>query len=296
MDHRALIASLTDADRLELTRRTDLPGLLRLAAHVGAILALGAAIAAGVPFWPLLILPLGVLIVFLFTTLHETIHGTAFRTPWLNRAVALVSGFLVLVPPVWFRYFHFAHHRHTHDPDHDPELMSPKPESWGAYLVYASGWRYWTGMAKTILGNARGSLDEPYVPPKARDKVVAEARGFVLAYALLLALSLAAGSALLFWVWVLPALVGQPFLRLYLLAEHGRCPHVANMLENTRTTFTTRLVRLIAWNMPYHAEHHAYPAVPFHKLPAFHAHTQAHLKSTEHGYFRFNRGFAKTLR
>ena len=24
----------------------------------------------------------------------------------------------------------------------------------------------------------------------------------------------------------------------------------------------------LAWNMPYHAEHHAFPAVPFHNLPA----------------------------
>lgn len=296
MDHRALIASLTDEDRLELTRRTDLPGLVRFAAHLGAIVALGVAVAAGVPFWPLLMLPLGILIVFLFTTLHETIHETAFRTPWLNRAVALISGFLVLVPPVWFRYFHFAHHRHTHDPDHDPELMSPKPETWGAYLTYVSGALYWKGMATTILGNARGALSEDYVPPKGRAKVIAEARGFAAAYALLLGVSIVSGSALLFWVWVLPALIGQPFLRLYLLAEHGRCPHVANMLENTRTTFTTRLVRLIAWNMPYHAEHHAYPAVPFHRLPEFHAFTQAHLKTTERGYWRFNHRFARQLR
>ena len=83
--------------------------------------------------------------------------------------------------------------------------------------------------------------------------------------------SVALSSPALLWVWIVPILLGQPFLRAYLLAEHARCPHVANMLENTRTTFTTALVRLIAWNMPFHAEHHAYPAVPFHKLPRFHA-------------------------
>jgi fatty acid desaturase len=43
------------------------------------------------------------------------------------------------------------------------------------------------------------------------------------------------------------------------------------MLENTRTTFTNAFVRRFAWNMPYHAEHHAYPAVPFHALPRLHA-------------------------
>ncbi|MEM1299415.1 MAG: fatty acid desaturase, partial [Pseudomonadota bacterium] len=84
-----------------------------------------------------------------------------------------------------------------------------------------------------------------------------------------------------------PMLLGGPFLRAYLLAEHTFCPHVSNMLANTRTTFTNKLVRWLAWNMPYHAEHHAYPAVPFHKLPQFHALTRAHLGETQDGYTDF---------
>jgi fatty acid desaturase len=47
--------------------------------------------------------------------------------------------------------------------------------------------------------------------------------------------------------------------------------------------------------MPYHAEHHAYPAVPFHKLPRFHEITRHHLRTTEQGYARFNRKFFRTL-
>ena len=90
------------------------------------------------------------------------------------------------------------------------------------------------------------------------------------------------------WTWIVPALLGQPFLRLFLLAEHTNCPHVENMFENTRTTFTTRLVRLVAWNMPFHAEHHALPTVPFHKLPELHEAVRAHLKTTADGYARFN--------
>ena len=87
-------------------------------------------------------------------------------------------------------------------------------------------------------------------------------------YAVVLLLALWFKATVLLYVWIVPALLGQPFLRLYLLAEHGRCPLVANMLENTRTTLTNWLVRKLAWNMPYHAEHHAYPGVPFHQLPA----------------------------
>ncbi|MER8380815.1 MULTISPECIES: fatty acid desaturase [unclassified Mesorhizobium] len=289
IDHRTIIAGLSVEERRDLTARVDGPGIVRLAVHGGLVVVLGALIAARIPFWPLLVLPQGILIVFFFTLLHETIHETAFRTAWLNRAVAAVAGFLILLPPAWFRYFHFAHHRHTHDPDNDPELMAPKPETISQYLRYLSGGPYWIGMARVIATNAAGRNRDGFVPEKGRGKVVIEARLFLIGYAVLLAASLAAQSALLLWVWIVPVLVAQPFLRAYLLAEHALCPHVANMLENTRTTFTTRLVRFVAWNMPYHSEHHSYPAVPFHRLPRFHEIIAEHLRTTERGYVRFHR-------
>lgn len=288
-DHRQIIAQLSAEDRRYLTERRDWPGLFRLAIHGGLIVLLAALVLVKVAFWPVLLVPLGILIVFMFTLLHETIHETAFRSARLNRVVAMVSGFLILLPPNWFRYFHFAHHRYTHDPDDDPELMSPKPETMAQYLRYLSGLPYWSGMARVMVVNALARNQDGFVPAKGRGKVILEARCMLALYAVLLAGSLLLQSAALLWVWIVPALVGQPFLRAYLLAEHTRCPHVANMLENTRTTFTTAIVRFVAWNMPYHAEHHSYPAVPFHRLPDFHAIIAAHLRSTERGYVRFHR-------
>lgn len=290
-DHRALIAALDADERAELTSRSDAPGLLRLALHLGAIAALAAAVAAGVPGWPFLMLPLGVLTVFLFTLLHETVHGTAFRTPWLNELVARFCGLVLLLPAEWFRFFHFAHHRHTQDPARDPELATPKPSTRGDYVLHVSGLRVWQGQLTTLFTNAAGRCRDEFVPAAARPRVAREARLMIGVYAALLALSFYISSSVLVFVWLLPLLFGQPFLRLYLLAEHGRCAFVANMLENTRTTYTNVIVRWLAWNMPYHAEHHAYPMVPFHKLPAFHRLAQAHLRVTERGYVRFNRRY-----
>ena len=102
-------------------------------------------------------------------------------------------------------------------------------------------------------------------------------------------------SSLLLWIWIIPVLVGQPFLRLYLLAEHGLCQPVADMLENSRTTLTSGLVRFLAWNMPYHAEHHSFPNVPFHKLPALNDITLQHLKSTSDGYSEFTAEYVRSL-
>ncbi|TIO52107.1 MAG: fatty acid desaturase, partial [Mesorhizobium sp.] len=67
MDHRDVIASLTNEERSRLTGKSDLPGIIQFAVHLGAIVALGALIAAKVPYWPVLMLPQGILIVFLFT-------------------------------------------------------------------------------------------------------------------------------------------------------------------------------------------------------------------------------------
>lgn len=296
MDHRDIIASLTPELRQRLTEKSDYAGLAHLAVHWGLIVLLGVLIAAHVPFWWVLMLPQGVLIVFLFTLLHEAVHQTPFRTPWINELAAWVSGFLLFLPPAWFRYFHFAHHRYTQDPDNDPELASAKPETVWQYVKHVSGLPIWWGAFSGLLLNARDRNRATYIPPKGYPKVRDETRVIIALYAALLVLSVWFHTAVLVWVWLLPAVVGQPFLRLYLLAEHGRCPLVANMLENTRTTKTTWLVRKLAWNMPYHAEHHSYPGVPFYRLPEFHDVIEAHLKEIEDGYIRFNVKYVEGLK
>ncbi|MDP2122538.1 MAG: fatty acid desaturase [Hoeflea sp.] len=295
MDHRGFLASLSPAQCRALTETSDARGLAQLAVHLGAIGLLGGLMVARVPFWPVLMLPQGILLVFLFTLLHEASHATPFRSRWLNAAAAHLSGFVIGLPPRWFRYFHFAHHRFTQVPGKDPELDAPKPETWGQYLVHVSGGPVWASHVRTLIRNAAGRCEDAYVPAARRGAVRREAQVMLGLYLVLLAGSLALATPVLLFVWLIPMMLGQPFLRLYLLAEHGRCPHVADMLENSRTTLTNALVRRLAWNMPYHAEHHSYPTVPFHRLPELHRLAAAHLKVTETGYARFHARYAPEM-
>ena len=294
LDHTALLRRLPEPVRSGLTTRTDRPGILHLLCHVGLIVVLGWAIFAKAPFWPALMLPQGILLVFLFTLSHECTHQTLFRTVWMNEVVGHVTSVVLALPFVWFRYFHLAHHKHTNDPENDPELAhGPRPETVRQWLLYLSGWGYWRAMLGTLITNAFGRIDAPYLPPRKHPAMRTEARVILGLYPLAV-LSLLITPALL-WVWIVPVIIGQPFLRAYLLAEHGLCPPVANMLENSRTTFTNRVVRFLAWNMPYHAEHHALPNVPFHKLPALHALLRNHLKSTSPGYTAFTADYVRRL-
>lgn len=283
--HREAIAALSEAELTQLKQTSDAPGLVRLAAYLGLLALTGLAVLWA-PNWALWLVAAtahGILLMFLFTLEHEAIHGTAFRTAWLNRAVAAAAGFVVFAPALWFRYFHFAHHRHTQDPENDPELASPKPSEWRSYLIHLTGLPYWKAEFATILSVARGKVGN-YVPPAAAPRVVAEARIHLGLYGLVALLALAFGWTWPLTLWIVPALLGQPFLRAYLLAEHGACPLVADMLANTRTTYTNAVVRFLAWNMPYHTAHHVLPVVPFHRLARLTSLLEGRLASTARGY------------
>lgn len=290
MDHRDFLASLPPDVKSGLTAPSNRAGLRHLAGHLGLIGALGLPVALGLPGWGLCLLPLGVALVFLFTLEHECTHRTPFASPALNDWVGRACGMVLILPFEWFRYFHLAHHRWTNLPGQDPELEGARPETLRQWLWHVSGLPYWAAMARITLALAFGRGGQArYLPAPALPRIRAEARAMLVLYALAAA-SLWL-SPLLLWLWLVPVLLGQPFLRLYLLAEHGDCPQVAGMFDNTRTTFTSALVRFLAWNMPYHTEHHVFPAVPFHRLPALHALMRDHLRVTAPGYAAFTRSY-----
>ena len=292
---------LSDAELAALVERSDGKGLARLALHGLAIAATGAVYAGA--FDNAWMLPAawiyGTALVFLFAPLHETVHYTAFRSRSLNRAVSVACGWILLLPARYFRAFHLEHHRWTQDPERDPELAAAPPADWRGYLWRVSGFQYWTSRVRTMMAHAAGRVTEPYIRPSERATVVREARLHLASYLAVAAVSVATGSAAALWVWLLPVVLGQPMLRLYLLAEHTGCPMVPDMLANSRTVHTNAVVRFLAWNMPYHAEHHAYAAIPFHALPRAHAALGPFVQVQSPGYASVHgeliRGFRQSI-
>jgi fatty acid desaturase len=288
--HRDIIASMPPEVLAHLKRLSDGPGL----AHLGGHLALLAATGTAVMLAPnplvlfLAMLAHGIVLVFLFTLEHECIHGTAFRSQWLDTVCADVAGFLFILPPRYFRYFHFAHHRHTQDGENDPELASPRPHDAWSYAWYLSGIPYWRSAFQAVFNNAIGRTLPNFVVGTGR-RVVTEARIHIALWILLAMASIAFGWTWPLKLWIVPALLGQPVLRAFLLAEHAACPAVSNMLENSRTTITTRLVRFLCWNMSFHAAHHTIPTVPFHRTQELTYLIARQLEITSLGYIAAHR-------
>ena len=290
MDHKALIQSLSPDLRADLTERSNRAGLVHLCGHLGVIGACTAILLYGPALWWIALPVQGIALTFLFTLEHEATHKTPFESPLLNETVGRLAGLVLILPFEWFRYFHLAHHKYTNLPGQDPELGGEKPMTRQQWAFHVSGLPYLGSQSRLVLALAlRRPIDARYIPPSALPRIRREAQAMLALYA-------AAGmslfwSPLVLWLWILPMILGQPFLRLYLLAEHGDCPTVSNMLENSRTTFTNQIIRFFAWNMPYHAEHHSYPAVPFHKLPALHAVLRQNLRTTATGYAAFTKAY-----
>lgn len=278
-------------------RRADGPGLRQAGLHFGLIAATGILVVFSHGNWWLLpaMLLHGVGLVFLFAAEHETAHRTAFRARWLNEAVIWISGLVVLLPPSFYRAFHFAHHRHTQDPERDPELQFKKVVRWPDYLLYMSGATYWwfalTRLALGVFGRAAA----PFIGPRDRALIVRDCRIMAAVYT-------AAGVSTIWlgpwplYLWAIPVLLAQPLNRMWIIAEHTGCrytedPTVADMLTNTRTTHTNAFMRFLTWNMGYHAEHHAYAAVPFHALPDLNKLIDERIETRTPGYRAFHRGW-----
>ena len=290
------------AQLAQLNERRDGPGLRQLALH-GAVL-LSGALLWGLPLvgyeptalaiaWPLRLLGLlllGLGLAFGFCAMHECGHRTAFASRRLNDSVAWWAGVLSFYNADFYRRYHQWHHRYTHLVGLDPELEESPSITLASYLLELSAIPWWIGKVRGHWAGMRGDFaDRPYIPTDAIPAVRRSIQLQMAVYGVLLLASIPAANGLLFWFWLLPLAVAQPLLRFVLLAEHGGCPFIPDGLHNTRTTLTLAPLRWLMWQMPFHAEHHLYPSLPFHALARAHALIAPRLEHGDRGYLAVHR-------
>jgi fatty acid desaturase len=258
------------------TARSNGRGLLFLAAHLAVLMLGGVAIRAALgTIWlaPLLVLH-GLVVVHLFAPLHETVHFTAFRSRWLNLAVGIPCALAIGVPFLFFRLEHLAHHRFTQDPERDPELI-PIGKRLRDHFWYISTVPYWKNLLGDLARHAVGHCrkeERAFLSAEQQRRATWEARAMITCYAAVLIASLAMQSWAAVLYWLLPRVLGEPFMRVIRVSEHVGCDDGLDMLANTRTVaHAAAPIRWLAWNMCWHTAHHYFPGVPFHRLPAFHA-------------------------
>lgn len=205
---------------------------------------------------------------------HECGHGTAFKTRWMNDAVYVIASFMLLREPTVWRWSHARHHTDTIIVGRDPEIAVPRPARVMNVVLNLFSLKSGPASLKQIMLHARGRLtpaEATYIPEMEQEKVFIAARIY-------LAILLAVVIACLVLRSILPAMVvGLPtFYGAWLLVIFGTTQHAGlqeDVLDhrlNSRTIYMNPVFRFLYWNMNYHVEHHMYPMVPYHALPALH--------------------------
>ena len=292
MDEQFETRPILDVSELrKLQCREDLPSIVRLCVHISVFA--GLIILVGLkPYNALIMLGLSVILAWvwsgLFAPFHECTHETAFRTPLLNTIGTWLTGIPFLLAPSVYKTFHFEHHRYTQDVDKDPELLNDP-----RYLHWPTGLKNWLSMA-TGLGLLKLKLNPTigfsFKPEsrwhefakwvdRAHDKrrLVTESRIVLAIWVIFIGVCLASfpgGGWLLFAAWFT-----HVFQTLWVASEHTGLPIDGNILRRTRTITSNRFVRFWLWNMNYHAEHHAWPSIPWHQLPNAHDRINSQLES-----------------
>jgi fatty acid desaturase len=140
-------------------------------------------------------------------------------------------------------------------------------------------------MYRVSFSSAARSESVPrWAQPDHWGRIVWETRVVALAWAALVVLALLGvrGAG-----WLLLALVlSHVYQAIWLTAEHTGLPHEGTILARTRTTQTAPFISWWLWNMNYHAEHHAWPAIPWHALPSVHRRVADHVEHQARGYWR----------
>jgi fatty acid desaturase len=202
---------------------------------------------------------------------HESGHGTAFKTRWMNDLLYQVASFQVMRRPCVWRWSHARHHTDTLVTGRDLEVQAQLPISPLGLFADFVGLKLAPSEFAKMLVNATGHLsadEKSFIPETEWRRVIGQARAWVGIFVLLagVCLYLSSWAPLLFIG--LPSIYGAWLYNFFGLPQHACLPE--NVLDhrlNCRTVMMNRVFRFLYWNMNYHVEHHMFPTVPYHALP-----------------------------
>ena len=279
-----------------LYRRSDGKGLVYFGGWFALTAAAGSLYYLSLPtYWMVPALMLyGTLLALGYAMSHETTHGTAFRTRWLNEAVFWFTSLIYGHEPYHRRYSHASHHTYTEMRGVDAQKAWDSPMTLWDYIKKWSGIGEIMGFPKIVLPHAAGHIPQAvkaYTPESEQPKLIWGARVFLGLHVLFIGgFALAGDWTIPFVLFYIPRLVGGPLANnVFDITQHSEMKEdVLDMRENTRSVRTTWWTNFIYSNMSYHCEHHLYPLVPFHALPALNKKIRTQLPTPSAGFYYTN--------
>ena len=174
---------------------------------------------------------------------HESGHGTAFRTDWMNNALYEIASFMVMRESVVWRWSHTRHHSDTIIVGRDPEIAVPRPPDIRALILSFFNLTNYPKYFRHLVLHACGRMTEAektFIPEMEFPSVYRHARIYLAIYAVVIALAVTTHSLLPLFLIGFTNLFGTWLLVIYGLTQHaGLAENVLDHRLNCRTAFST---------------------------------------------------------
>jgi fatty acid desaturase len=206
---------------------------------------------------------------------HECGHGTAFRTQWMNDVVYQIACFMIMRNPTGWRWSHTRHHTDTIIVGRDPEIALMRPTMILKVIAMFFAIPQTIEAVRKMLIYSSGRIppeEQTFIPDTERPRVIFAARIWLAIHLAVIALAVMTGSFLpVLLIGPLPTMYGAWVHVMTGVTQHGGLAEdVLDHRLNSRTVYMNPVLRFLYWNMNYHVEHHMFPMVPYHALPALH--------------------------
>lgn len=193
-----------------------------------------------------------------FTPLHEAAHRVLARTRWVNEVAGRIAGIPLAGPFAAVRFIHLEHHKHTNDPDDDPDHWSGRGPRWALPL------RWLTQDLHYYIVYLRLRQRRP-----VREQLeVIGMLGTMIAIAVVLAASGYGTEVLL--GWLVPARLAIGILA-FAFDYLPHRPHRVTAKQDrfgATSAFEGRWKYVATLGQSLHRVHHLYPGVPFYRYGA----------------------------
>lgn len=229
---------------------------------LGSFVAWSAATAAvlcGVSRWWLVVtIVVQSLVTFwMFTVLHESIHYTVGRPPWINRVFGRLSMPFVSLFGTFpmLAYIHLAHHRSTNEGIHDD------PDAWS---IAGPRWQLPLRWLTIDAWYCRFYLER--LRRRPRKEALGFATNLTLALAFVTTMLISGYGRELVLIYFIPQRIGMAILAAWFdwLPHHGLVTGKTDRFRVSRVRVGwERVLCLLLMYQNYHLVHHIRPAIPF---------------------------------
>ena len=261
---------------------------------------IGLTLVLPLPLWIVPSLALGLAYAHAVELQHQCLHNTAYRSRFWGRVVGVLLGLPSLVSHSDYQNSHLKHHRLLGTPE-DKEFFNyayKKLNSVPALITHLWMVRHYRDVMGYIAKSSVGILvRKNEATEKMAKKIRFEYQLMAVFLAAMAFVTIYFQTTLFLKLWFIPLLVAVPTHALIELPEHIGCnTKINDVLVNTRTIRTNKLLVWFVNGNNYHVEHHWLPAVPNDKFPELHNYVSSRITYADIGYRSFYSQFFSNLR